>query len=128
MKVREALAADIPALTTLRMALFCEVGELARPDEDPVLREATQAYFMQAQEEGSARSWVVEEEGEVVACATLALFVRPPYPGNLAGRVPAQHLHPAGLAQTGNGECPAGGHGGVCPRAATGQAVAPCQQ
>lgn len=46
MKVREALAADIPALTTLRMALFCEV----------------------------------------VACATLALFVRPPYPGNLAGR------------------------------------------
>ena len=35
---------------------------------------------------GSARSWVVEEEGEVVACATLALFVRPPYPGNLAGR------------------------------------------
>ena len=86
MKVREALAADIPALTTLRMALFCEVGELARPDEDPVLREATQAYFIQAQEEGSARSWVVEEEGEVVACATLALFVRPPYPGNLAGR------------------------------------------
>ena len=69
MKVREALAADIPALTTLRMALFCEVGELARPDEDPVLREATQAYFIQAQEEGSARSWVVEEEGEVVACA-----------------------------------------------------------
>ncbi len=102
MKVREALAADIPALTTLRMALFCEVGELARPDEDPVLREATQAYFIQAQEEGSARSWVVEEEGEVVACAT--------------------------LAQTGNGERPAGGHGGVCPRAATGQAVAPCQQ
>lgn len=86
MKVREALAADIPALTTLRMALFCEVGELARPDEDPVLREATQAYFIQAQEEGSARSWVVEEEGEVVACAPLALFVRPPYPGNLAGR------------------------------------------
>lgn len=41
MKVREALAADIPALTTLRMAFFCEVGELARPDEDPVLREAT---------------------------------------------------------------------------------------
>lgn len=86
MKVREALAADIPALTTLRMALFCELGELARPDEDPVLREATQAYFIQAQEEGSARSWVVEEEGEVVACGTLALFVRPPYPGNLAGR------------------------------------------
>ena len=65
-----------------------------------------------------------------MACATLALFVRPPLPGQSggAGRVPAQHLHPAGLAQTGNGERPVGGHGGVCPRAATGQAVAPCQQ
>ncbi len=37
-------------------------------------------------EEGSARSWLVEVEGEAVACGTLALFVRPPYPGNLAGR------------------------------------------
>ncbi|MNT76197.1 Acetyltransferase (GNAT) family protein [compost metagenome] len=36
--------------------------------------------------EGSARSWVVEAEGALVACGTLALFVRPPYPGNLSGR------------------------------------------
>lgn len=86
MMVREALAADIPALTDLRMALFCELGELAQPDADPALRQATQAYFIQAQQEGSARTWLVEEGGEPVACATQALFVRPPYPGNLAGR------------------------------------------
>ena len=86
MMVREALAADIPALVRLRMALFCEVGELARPDEDPALWQATLTYFTRAQEEGSARSWLVEVDGEAVACGTLALFVRPPYPGNLAGR------------------------------------------
>ncbi|MDX7899674.1 GNAT family N-acetyltransferase [Aeromonas media] len=86
MMVREALAADIPALVHLRMALFCEVGELARPDEDPALWQATLTYFTRAQEEGSARSWLVEVDGEAVTCGTLALFVRPPYPGNLAGR------------------------------------------
>ena len=86
MMVRAAQAADIPALVALRMALFCEVGELARPDEDPALWQATLAYFTRAMEEGSARSWLVEVEGEAVACGTLALFVRPPYPGNLAGR------------------------------------------
>ena len=86
MMVRVAQAADIPALVRLRMALFCEVGELARPDEDPALWQATQTYFTRALEEGHARSWLVEEGGEAVACGTLALFVRPPYPGNLAGR------------------------------------------
>lgn len=86
MIVRQAEIADIPALVHLRMALFCEVGELARPDEDPALWEATSAYFRAAQADGSARSWLVEVEGEAVACGTLALFVRPPYPGNLAGR------------------------------------------
>lgn len=86
MMVRVAQAADIPALVWLRMALFCEVGELARPDEDPALWQATQTYFTRALEEGRARSWLVEEGGEAVACGTLALFVRPPYPGNLTGR------------------------------------------
>ncbi|MDM5076459.1 GNAT family N-acetyltransferase [Aeromonas media] len=85
MMVREALAADIPALVRLRMALFCEVGELDDPLADAALWQATQAYFSAAQADGSARSWLVEVEGEAVACGTLALFVRPPYPGNLAG-------------------------------------------
>lgn len=48
MMVRAAQAADIPALVALRMALFCEVGELARPDEDPALWQATLAYFTRA--------------------------------------------------------------------------------
>ncbi|MNE48615.1 Acetyltransferase (GNAT) family protein [compost metagenome] len=86
MMVREALAADIPALVGLRMGLFCEVGELDNPQASDALWQATQSYFSAAQADGSARSWLVEVEGEVVACGTLALFMRPPYPGNLAGR------------------------------------------
>ena len=86
MMVREALAADIPALVRLRMALFGELGELDDPQASDALWQATQSYFSAAQADGSARSWLVEVDGEAVACGTLALFVRPPYPGNLAGR------------------------------------------
>ena len=86
MIIRQADMADIPALVSLRMGLFCEVGELDDPLADAALWQATQAYFSAAQADGSARSWLVEADGEAVACGTLALFVRPPYPGNLAGR------------------------------------------
>lgn len=86
MMVRQARAEDIPALVELRMELFCELGELADPQADPVLWQATCAYFRAAEAEGDARSWVMEADGELVACGTLALFVRPPYPGNLSGR------------------------------------------
>ncbi|MGY4105934.1 GNAT family N-acetyltransferase [Aeromonas encheleia] len=86
MIIREAKAADIPALVRLRMALFCELGELDDPLADGALWQATEAYFSAAARDGSARSWLVEVDGEAVACGTLALFVRPPYPGNLAGR------------------------------------------
>lgn len=86
MRVRQAEAADITALVNLRMGLFCELGELADPLADSALWQATHDYFSKAEADGSARSWVVEVEGELVACGTLAFFVRPPYPGNLSGR------------------------------------------
>lgn len=86
MRVRVAESADIPALVALRMGLFCELGEFAQADDDPALWQATHGYFVQAQEDGGARSWVVELDDALVACGTLALFVRPPYPGNPSGR------------------------------------------
>lgn len=86
MIIRQATQADIPALVSLRMGLFCEVGELSDPLADLDLWQATRTYFSTAQADGSARSWVAEVGGEVVASGTLALFVRPPYPGNLSGR------------------------------------------
>ncbi|HHQ4779450.1 TPA: GNAT family N-acetyltransferase [Aeromonas veronii] len=90
MLIRQARTADIPALVALRMQLFCEVGELATPQADPALWQATVDYFTRAMSEEGALSWLAEadkQEGgkQIVAAGTLALFVRPPYPGNLAG-------------------------------------------
>ncbi|MCF5764457.1 GNAT family N-acetyltransferase [Aeromonas veronii] len=90
MIIRQARTADILALVALRMQLFCEVGELATPQADPALWQATVDYFTRAMSEEGALSWLAEadkQEGgkQIVAAGTLALFVRPPYPGNLAG-------------------------------------------
>lgn len=90
MIIRQARAADIPALVALRMELFCEVGELVTPQADPALWQATLDYFTQAMSEESALSWLAEADTQkggkqIVAAGTLALFERPPYPGNLAG-------------------------------------------
>ena len=90
MIIRQARAVDIPALVALRMQLFCEVGELASPQADPALWQATVDDFTRAMSEEGALSWLAEvdkQEGgkQIVAAGTLALFVRPPYPGNLAG-------------------------------------------
>ncbi len=90
MIIRQARAADIPALVALRMELFCEVGELVTPQADSALWQATLDYFTRAMSEESALSWLAEADTQkggkqIVAAGTLALFVRPPYPGNLAG-------------------------------------------
>lgn len=86
MLIRQATEADIPMLVAMRMALFCEVGELPHPAADPALIQATERYFTNAFLSGSALSWLAEVDKQVVAAGTLAMFVRPPYPGNLAGR------------------------------------------
>ncbi|MFB2866460.1 GNAT family N-acetyltransferase [Aeromonas sp. MdU4] len=86
MFIRQATVTDIPALVAMRMTLFCEVGELATPDADHSLLLATRDYFTRAHAEGSALSWVAEVDKQLVAVGTLALFARPPYPGNLAGK------------------------------------------
>ena len=85
MLIRQATEADIPTLVAMRMALFCEVGELPYPTADSALIQATESYFTNAFLSGSALSWLAEVDKQVVAAGTLAMFVRPPYPGNLAG-------------------------------------------
>ena len=60
MIIRQARAVDIPALVALRMQLFCEVGELASPQADPALWQATVDYFTRAMSEEGALSWLAE--------------------------------------------------------------------
>jgi ribosomal protein S18 acetylase RimI-like enzyme len=99
MIIRQARAADIPALVELRMRLFCEVGELDHPQADPVLWQATADYFTRAAGDEIAFSWLAEAakkggDPQIVAAGTLALFVRPPYPGNLAGYLLNMYILP----------------------------------
>lgn len=86
MKIRQAKINDIPALLQLRMALFSDVGELSEPQVEQALRQATTTYLRTGLADGSVCCWVAEWGGDVVACATLSLFIRAPYPGNLTGK------------------------------------------
>ncbi|MEW7864456.1 GNAT family N-acetyltransferase [Aeromonas diversa] len=86
MRIRRAQQGDEAALTRLRLALFVEEGDLASTDEDPALAVVLADYFAQTLADGACLHWVAETEGEVVGAGSLALFCRPPYPGNLAGR------------------------------------------
>lgn len=86
MIVREATPEDIPQLVKLRMQLFAEVGEIESLASSPALRDATEAFFAHAIANGSSKSWLADADGTVVATGTLAVFCRPPYPGNISGR------------------------------------------
>lgn len=86
MNVRRAGAGDTPAIVALRMALFRESSEAIGAAPDAALAAATRRYFERAPTESGCHTWVVELAGEVVAAGSLAHFVRPPYPGNEAGR------------------------------------------
>lgn len=89
MRIRRAQQGDEAALTRLRLALFVEEGDLASAGEDPALTRVLADYFAQTLADGACLHWVAETaetEDEVVGAGSLALFCRPPYPGNLTGR------------------------------------------
>ncbi|MFL9591167.1 GNAT family N-acetyltransferase [Aeromonas schubertii] len=86
MRIRRAQQGDEAALTRLRLALFVEEGDLASAGEDPALTRVLADYFAQTLADGACLHWVADAQGEVVGAGSLALFCRPPYPGNLTGR------------------------------------------
>lgn len=86
MRIRRAQQGDEAALTRLRLALFVEEGDLASAGEDPALARVLADYFAQTLADGACLHWVADAQGEVVGAGSLALFCRPPYPGNLTGR------------------------------------------
>lgn len=86
MIVRESTEQDISQLVELRMQLFVEMGDIEHTAAAPRLREATEAYFIEATQSDYTRSWIAFVNETVVATGTLTEFRRPPYLGNLAGR------------------------------------------
>lgn len=66
------------------MRLFVESGESLQDQERAELEAATRRFFTESRS-ATSRSWVAEVDDRVVAVGTVALFARPPYPGNLEG-------------------------------------------
>lgn len=83
--IRRASMADIDALTALRQDLLRELGEITDQADLIPLIEATRNYFIESLPTDKFMAWVAEVDGKIVGTSGLALFRRPPYPGNLAG-------------------------------------------
>lgn len=73
---------DAESFVRLRMELFIELGEI-KGDSD-ALSAATRQYFL-AETGKNLLTWGVFAEEELVSCASLCLFTRLPYAGNLSG-------------------------------------------
>lgn len=86
LSVRTATAADLPALARLRLALLQETGAALVAAAQAELLALNEAFFREQLGSPQWQHWVAEDGGAIVAIGTLALFLRPPYPGNLAGR------------------------------------------
>lgn len=88
LRVRAMAAGDMEAVTGLRLALLRETDPAAAGDHSlQVLRPATLALFRRSLESSDWQTWVAEAPGgpAPIAVGTMALWQRPPYPGNLAG-------------------------------------------
>lgn len=85
--IREAKPDDLEEILQLRMRLFEKLVDFNHGkgvDED--LLQATRTYFNDVFQNGSCKTWVAQADGHIVASGSLAIFVRPPYPGNVAGK------------------------------------------
>jgi len=85
--IRVAVLDDLDAVVQLRMRLFDKLVDFNHGKAvDDELLQSTRAYFSDALQGGVCKTWVAEADGHLVACGSLAIFIRPPYPGNVAGK------------------------------------------
>jgi GNAT superfamily N-acetyltransferase len=93
--VREAVAADLPELVRLRLALLSTFGPVDQPD---ALAEATAAYLERAMSAGSFLAVVADVDGRLVASSGLCVLRRLPLadnPGGLEGYILNMYTEPA---------------------------------
>lgn len=86
--VRPLATDDVTIATQLRLALLQETGA-AQDDGDALqaLRPATEAFFRRSLSAADWQTWVAlaSDTATPVAIGSLAMWLRPPYPGNPAG-------------------------------------------
>jgi GNAT superfamily N-acetyltransferase len=83
--IRRATTDDLEMLTSLRVALFEQTGELADETHAETFREATHTYLKRALSTEKLLAWVAETEGQIVGTGGLILFEQAPIPLNLTG-------------------------------------------
>lgn len=86
MHVRPVTPSDAAALARLRVALLEETGGALALQARTEMLQANEAFFRAHMGDPAWANWCAENEGNIVAVGTLALFERPPYPGNPEGR------------------------------------------
>ena len=84
-RIRPAEAGDIDQLVSLRMELFADLISMNKVGPDAAIEEVTKTYFSEPFGGNDCYTWVAELDKRVIATGSLALFRRPPYPGNLQG-------------------------------------------
>lgn len=83
--VRRAAPADIPTLVELRLALFRDLGSVARTDEAPALAEAIRTYMDRNMASGRYLVWVAEADDAIIATASVVLLEKMPSAHNPSG-------------------------------------------
>ena len=86
LRIRTMRADDLAAVTALRLVLLQETG--TTPGDVRPLQQATQDFFQRSLDLPDWQTWVAEAPDcpGPVAIGTMALWLRPPYPGNPSGQ------------------------------------------
>ncbi len=83
--IRQAIADDIEALASLRVAFFAEIGDITDEQHAEAFRQATHQYLNEALPRGTFLAWVAEEDEQIVGTSGLIFFEQAPTPTNLVG-------------------------------------------
>jgi len=88
--LREAGEKDIPELARLRRLMHEEI-RLARglplnPEAVAAMEEAYGPFARARLADGTMKAWVIEAQGQIVACGALLILVYPPNPIDPSGR------------------------------------------
>jgi GNAT superfamily N-acetyltransferase len=86
MRIAVARQHQLREVAALRLALLEETGASLDAGERTALLEGNLAFFDSVFGSADWCTWVAEFDGQVGAIGTLALFSRPPYPGNPDGK------------------------------------------
>jgi ribosomal protein S18 acetylase RimI-like enzyme len=81
----KASTEHIESILDLRILLLKELGELASPEDEETITAETRDYLQIALANGEFIAYLAESDGKMTASSGIAIFRRPPYPGNPKG-------------------------------------------